>query len=190
MRQVQGVLRAVTRLLFPAPLLEVPERGIRRKITAFIGRELRTNTGPFRASLSLALGVFMAILPIHGLQVITLLALSFPLRLNRPLALLGVSVSSAPFLPFWIAAGVAVGDVVVPSTFAASAATALGAHLPGAALSWISRLPIRGLLDGVVTWFFGSIVLAAACGAAALCAGYPILRRFKAAKENDCTKSP
>ncbi|MBN1308097.1 MAG: DUF2062 domain-containing protein [Chitinispirillaceae bacterium] len=168
---------AITRIFFPAKLLDAPGLSIREKIVALIKHELRANTSPARASLSLALGVFMAILPIHGFQVVTLMALTFLLRLNRPLALVGVSVSSAPILPLWIAAGIGVGNIVVPSTLAASLASVIESNLPGFFNEWVANLPVRGVFEGIIKWFFGSIVLAALCGAAAFGISYPLVRR-------------
>ncbi|MBN1578351.1 MAG: DUF2062 domain-containing protein [Chitinispirillaceae bacterium] len=170
---------AITRIFFPAKLLDAPGLSIREKIIALVKHELRANTSPAKASLSLALGVFMAILPIHGFQVVTLLALTFLLRLNRPLALVGVSISSAPILPFWIAAGIGVGNIVVPSTIAAPAAAIIESNLPGFLVTWVTKLPVQGVFEGIVKWFFGSIALAVLCGAATFGICYPMARGIR-----------
>jgi uncharacterized protein (DUF2062 family) len=169
---------AITRIFFPAKLLDAPGLSIREKLIALLKHELRAHTSPVKASLSLALGVFMAILPIHGFQVITLLALTFLLRLNRPLALVGVSVSSAPLIPLWIAAGIGIGNIVVPNSFAVTIAKLAATKLPQFILTWAEKLPVQGVFEGVVKWFFGSIVLAAMCGVVTFCIGYPLIKRM------------
>ena len=170
---------ALTRIFFPTQLLDAPGLSIREKIVALVKHELRANTSPVKASLSLAVGVFMAIFPIHGFQVVTLIALTCLLRLNRPLALVGVSVSSAPLIPFWIAAGIGIGNVIVPSSVAALFAVAVEAKLPALLHSWVKNLPVEGVFEGVVRWFLGSIVLAVLCGAATFFVSLPLVKKLK-----------
>jgi uncharacterized protein (DUF2062 family) len=166
----------LVRIIFPAPLLDVPENGLRKKFCTLFRHELCAHSSPVKLSLSLSLGVFMAILPIHGFQVIMVLLLAVLFHLNRPLAMVGVSVSSAPLLPFWIAAGVAVGDVIVPSTFAVPAGEAVASHLPVVVLDWVRKLPVPGILESVVKWFFGSIALAVLCSIGTFCLSYPLIK--------------
>lgn len=106
---------ALTRIFLPFITLDVPGATWREKILALAKHELKTNTTPKKAAASVSVGVFMGIFPIHGFQVATLMGLSFLFKLNRPLAFLGVCVSSPPFLPFLIIAAVAIGRVVLPS---------------------------------------------------------------------------
>lgn len=167
---------AITRIFFPKKYLDAPGLSLREKFVALIKNELRANTSPARASFSLAIGVTMAIMPIHGFQVITLMALSFLLRLNRPLAFVGVSVSSAPLIPFWIAAGIAMGNAIMPGEVAESLAVLIESRLPAGIINWVASLPVQGLFTGVVRWFFGSIVLSLICGCATFFISYPLVR--------------
>ena len=105
---------ALTRIFLPFKALDVPGNTWREKIIALAKHELKANTSPKKAASSVSVGVFIGIFPIHGLQVITLLGLTFLFRLNRPLAFLGVCVSSLPFLPLLIVIAVAVGRLVLP----------------------------------------------------------------------------
>jgi len=170
----------IVRLLFPSALLAIHEKGIRRKLRALFRHELQAHSTPLKLSVSLSLGVFMAIVPIHGFQVLLLLLLTSLFRLNRPVAMVGVSISTAPFLPFWIAAGVGVGELCMPAAFVASTTVALEGSLPSSVLAWINHLPVQGMLDGVVRWFFGSIILAVVCGAGTLALSYPLISHTQA----------
>lgn len=51
-------------------------------------------------SLSVGFGVFMGIVPIWGFQLLTAIALSFPLRLNKALVVLAANISIPPMIPF------------------------------------------------------------------------------------------
>lgn len=155
---------AIARIFIPKQLRNAPGLSIREKIGKLIYHELRANSSPVKASQSLAWGVFMGIVPLHGFQVVTLMGLTVLLRLNRPLAFLGVNVSIAPLLPFWIAAGVGVGRSILPSSVAAPLATVFELVLPNAVKTWVLGLPVQGFFEGVVQWFFGSMVLAVLCG--------------------------
>lgn len=169
-------------MLFPSALLAIHEKGIRRKLRVLFGHELQAHATPLKLSLSLALGVFMAIVPIHGFQVLVLLLLTTAFPLNRPVAMVGVSISSAPLLPFWIAAGVGVGEITLSGAFVNNVALLLAEKLPSAILSWINHLPVQGMLDGVVRWFFGSIILAVFCGVVTLALSYPLICNIRAIK--------
>ena len=105
---------ALTRIFLPFITLDVPGATWREKILALVKHELKANTTPKRAAASVAVGVFMGILPIHLFQVITLMIVSIKFKLNRPLAFLGVNVSSPPFIPFLILITVPIGKLVLP----------------------------------------------------------------------------
>ncbi len=175
---------AITRIFFPTQLLDAPGLSIREKIIALVKHELRAHTSPVRASLSLALGVFMAILPIHGFQVITLVALTYLLRLNRPLALVGVSVSSAPLIPFWIAAGIGFGNLLVPEATATVLAATAESVLPGFIKGWMLKLPVEGVFEGVIRWFIGSVLLAVLCGVVTFAISLPLIKKVKEHRRN------
>ncbi len=85
----------------------------REKSKNLIVRELQANTTPLKGALALSLGVFMGIFPVHGLQVILLMILATILKLNRPLAFLGVNISCAPLLPFIAFIAVKIGSFVL-----------------------------------------------------------------------------
>ncbi|NLD98387.1 MAG: DUF2062 domain-containing protein, partial [Fibrobacter sp.] len=131
--------------------------GISGKAALFIRKELNSHTNPFKASLSLALGVFLAITPFHGLQVVSIFALSFILKLNRPLALLGVSISPAPLLPFWIAASIGTGRLFLTSDTTTGLALKLQQILPENIFIWMHEKTSINLLPGFVHYIIGSL---------------------------------
>lgn len=105
---------AIIRVLNPFLFLDVPGNSWKEKIIALVKHELRGNTTPQKAALSVSMGVFFGLSPIHGFQVISAMGTAILFGLNKPLAFLGVSISSAPMLPFIIALEVAVGKLFVP----------------------------------------------------------------------------
>lgn len=175
---VKSIL-SIVRLFFPGILKSIPGKGIRRKLLELFKRELRAHSTPEKLAGSLALGVFMGIFPVHGFQVVVLLLMTFFFRLNRPLAMIGVNVSFAPFLPFWIAAGVAVGNLMLPAEFVKSIAAGLELNLPVQLVEWIRKVPVPGMIEGAVSWFFGSMVLATVFGAGTFFAAYPVIRSLQ-----------
>ncbi|MFW6221085.1 MAG: DUF2062 domain-containing protein [Fibrobacterota bacterium] len=150
------------RVVFPVMSFEVPGDSLKEKILHLIKHELKAHASPLKAALSLALGVFMGIFPIHGLQVITLMGLATLLRLNRPLSFLGVCVSSPPFLPIIIIAAVAIGRFVLPSSMISVDASVTGG----------------AVLQSAAEFFVGSIILACICSAVTFLSAFPLFRKI------------
>lgn len=184
--RLKKVAALLVRILFPTALLAIHEKGIRKKLKALIRHELQMHATPGKLSCSLSLGVCMAIMPIHGFQVLLLLLMTIFFRLNRPVAMVGVSISSAPFLPFWIAAALAVGRVVTPDWLVEISTAVINEKLPVFLLSWIEHLPLPGMVDGVLLWFFGSIVLAGICGITTLAISYLLIRNLVKNDKKTC----
>ena len=169
-----------------------------KKIKDLVIRELKANTSPAKASFSLGLGVLVGFSPLYGLQTVLLLLLAFMLRLNRPLALLGGSMTPLPLVPFWIAAGVFTGRLVVPvatirqlldagkATMFVHAAGSLFAFLrhllPAGVLNKIDNQSGNHLLAGIVQWAIGCCVFAAVCAILTVVITYPLFKRIQAAR--------
>ncbi|NLL12105.1 MAG: DUF2062 domain-containing protein [Fibrobacter sp.] len=139
-----------------------------KNVKNLVRRELRANATPFKASVSLAAGVFLAITPFHGFQVLMLLIATFLFKLNRPLALLGVSISSAPLLPFWFAAGAATGKAMVPESIVSM--------IVGCCRIFPSSFSGGELMHTAVYYFLGSILLAVICGILTFGVSYLLFR--------------
>jgi uncharacterized protein (DUF2062 family) len=188
--------------------------GIFQSIKAFVSkradqaknlviRELKANTSPSRASLSLSLGVLVGFSPLYGLQTVLLLLLAFVLRLNRPLALLGGSTTPLPLVPFWVAAGIFTGKMVIPISVvkrsldtgktmfplaslghaAATAFTGIRRLLPAEMLVKIDRQSGQELLAGFVQWAIGCSVFAVICAVTTVIITYPLFKRLRSARK-------
>jgi glycosyltransferase involved in cell wall biosynthesis len=147
---------ALTKIFLPWRTMGISGRGWKHNLMFMFTNAASPNT----ASRSVAMGVFVGILPIYGFQVAFLTAMTPVLRLNWPLAFLGANVSCAPLLPFVIAAGIAVGKIVVP-------------RLP---FSPPSILWAHAFAKGGVEWFVGSIVIAVCAGILVYGFSYPLFK--------------
>jgi uncharacterized protein (DUF2062 family) len=127
--------------------------------------------------------VTIAVSPFHGFQVVMLLAIAFIFKLNRPLALLGVSVSSAPAIPFWIAAGLGLGKLIVPMDTAIYIADTLEKILPSAVLDFLQNKMVSGFLHGFIQWFLGTLVLAPLTGIIAFFVTWPMFKTLRKVRE-------
>jgi uncharacterized protein (DUF2062 family) len=152
------------------------------KTKRVVAKELRANTSPFRASLSLGIGVLVGLSPLYGLHTIIILALAFIFRLNRPLALIASGITLLPFVPFWIAGGIFMGKLIVPvetasriidyvtnlMTFerfwnmAADFAKYCKRFIPADVFSTVEEEAGHGVVDGFVQWLIGCSVFAVA----------------------------
>lgn len=164
------IVRSMGTLLFPHEngAKGFSWKSLAKSVKNLIRRELRANATPLKAAGSLAAGVFLAITPFHGLQVLMLLIATFVFKLNRPLALLGVSISSAPLLPFWLAAGAATGRVMVPDNLVSVIVDCCRIFPP----SFFRG----GLIHTAVYYILGSILLAAICGISTFGVSYLLFR--------------
>lgn len=155
------------KILVPFLIVDMPGATWKEKVVALFRHELSAHLTPKRAATSLSLGVFLGLFPIYGFQVITLLALSLLCRLNRPLAFLGVCISSPPFLPFIIALAVAIGKIVVPASWHAA----------------VAHLRFSTLLAGGIDWFVGSIILSFACAGICWALSFPFFLQLNRRRE-------
>lgn len=155
---------AMTRILLPHNLLELPGGTWYEKIRILIRYELKAHSTPHKAAFSLAIGVALALFPIHGIQILTLVAISPFLKLNRPLAFLGLCVSSPPVLPLIIWAAIEVGSLVLP------------VHMP-----FLSDLDTR-FVRGVIEFTVGSVILSAVLGIVSYIISYPVFKHLASNK--------
>lgn len=175
---------AITRIFMPWRFLDAPGASVREKITLLFKRELALNHNPAAAAFALALGVCIGLMPIHGFQVLLVLALTMTLRLNKALALLGCTISSPPLLPFWLALQYAVGCILLPASTLESALGAL-AHSPAAPL--LARLTATERASSVTIritqWALGSVVVAVVLATIVWLLAWVLLSRYSAFKE-------
>lgn len=155
------------RTVFPMAQLEVPGDTVFQKIQAVVKREVKANTTPKRAAGSLSAGLLLGLSPFHGFQVLMLIGLSMVLKLNRPLGFIGVSISSAPMLPFLILISVAIGKMLVPESL-----------LPAGA----GDSTAQKLAEGGIQYVVGSLVLSIVVSTAAFLFFYPLFRRIESSR--------
>lgn len=172
------------------------------KTRAVVSNEIKANTSPFRASLSLALGVLVGLSPFYGLHTLIVIALALMLRLNRPLALIASGITLLPFVPLWIAGGILIGKIVVPVetvsrfidslndlitserfwTIAAGVVKSCKRFLPADVFDKVDEEAGHGVIDGFFQWFIGCSVFAVAGAALTFAVCYYILHKRAASR--------
>ncbi len=105
----------------------------------------------------------MGIMPIHGLQVITLLFFASVFKLNRPLAFLGVNISFAPLLPFILGISYYLGSMIL--------------HQPLCDNSSLSTTEMISQFTKEV--IVGGLVLAPSMAVITFLISYPLFRKMK-----------
>jgi len=160
---------AFLRVAFPVMTFDARGKTLREKIGAMVRYELKAHATPKRAAFSLALGVFMGLFPIHGFQVATLMGLAVALRLNRPLAFLGVCISSPPLLPIIIIAALAVGRLCVPQRL-------IRTTLPPA---------LQAVFQGGVEFVVGSVILAFLVSVIVFLTAYPLFVQMRRNRKSE-----
>ena len=152
---------AMTRIFFPWRFMDVPGKNLGEKIRNLIVAELKAHSSPPRAAAALSLGTCFALMPIHGFQVMALMGLCLAFRLNKALAMIGVSISSAPLLPFWIALSYVIGAAILPAGILDGALPGvehLSRHL--APVLAVVRPASSSVVTVLVQWAVGSVALA------------------------------
>lgn len=181
---------ALIRIFVPWRFVDAPGATGYEKLRYLLVKELSAHHSPRRAAAALSIGAFLGITPFHGFQVMMVMALSVMCKLNRPLALLGVAISSPPLLPFWIAAGYWAGTLVLPTEVVRTwALWASHAGLERLAM-WLN--PAEGaskLGIGFLQWAAGSMVLAVAVGILVFAVSYPIFLRMQTLRERKAAKA-
>lgn len=80
----------------------------------FLENVLESTDSPSKKALSIALGVFVGIAPVWGLQTVTVFFLAYVLRLNKFIAFAFSNISLPPVIPFIIIASLKLGSYIVP----------------------------------------------------------------------------
>ncbi|MBD3344189.1 MAG: DUF2062 domain-containing protein [Chitinivibrionales bacterium] len=157
---------SLIRIFLPWRTIHAPGKSAKEKLIHLVKSELKAHSTPRRAAASLALGVFMSLFPILGFQVLTVMALAFIFKLNRPLAFLGVSLSSPPMLPFLIALAIGIGKLIVPPDIVQLSINARAATF----------------FQYGIEWFIGSIILSIAAGIVTFILAYPAFSKIRQAR--------
>lgn len=86
----------------------------------FLENVLESTDSPCKKALSIALGVFIGIVPLWGLQTVIVLFLAYILRLNKVIAFAFSNISVPPMIPFIIFASLKAGSLFVDGNAAFS----------------------------------------------------------------------
>lgn len=123
---------------------------------------LESGDSPLKKALSIALGVFIGIAPVWGLQTVTVFFLAYVLRLNKAIAFTFSNVSLPPMIPFIILASIKLG-----SFFVAGAKVNEGASA------------IDSIKSNLIQYLMGSLFLATFMAVVFGMAGYIVLQAIE-----------
>lgn len=132
----------------------------RRATFAQVWSRLRGGTlEPGRAAASVAIGIFVGCLPIYGVQLLVVLAVCVPLRLDAALAYVAAHISNPFTLPFVLAVEMEIGSLLLSgrhATFDLEAAKRLGVTTVGAQIvcGAVVLGAVLGFVGALVTWVF------------------------------------
>lgn len=139
----------------------------KKSLREFIKEDvLGSNDSPKIKSASLALGVFIGIIPIWGFQTITVLFLAVSFRLNKLLAFAASNISIPPMIPFIVIAALKIGSLVLNSD--------------------IDDEEVSKIVDfknHIVEYLIGSIILASLTALLVGFVSYFLLKKFDKNKE-------
>jgi uncharacterized protein (TIGR03546 family) len=123
-----------------------------KKLKERILHLLKTNTAPHDIALGVAIGVFIAILPLYGLHtvLVILFALMIP-RANKIAILIGTNISLPPTLPFITWAGYSIGRFLLADGYPA--------------MSWqmFKNFSRHNIFSFYYPLFLGSVILGLGC---------------------------
>lgn len=99
-----------------------PKRSWKTKLQQYIGKLkhliVDPNESNLTKSISVAVGIFISIVPLWGFQTIVAVAAAFVLRLNKPLVIAASYFSVPPMTPFILYFSVILGGVFVSNPIA------------------------------------------------------------------------
>lgn len=124
----------------------------------FIEDVVGSNDSPKVKSTSIALGVFIGIIPIWGFQTITVIFLAITFRLNKLLAFAGSNISIPPMIPIIVFTSLQIGGLILNNKVQedeVSAVVSFGSHL----LEYVVGSFILASISAVLIWFISYFLL-------------------------------
>ena len=88
-----------------------------RKLKDYIVRLTKKGLSPHEIALGVAVGIFVAFIPLFGTHTIMAIALASLLRVNTLIVLLGTQISNPLTLPFQLFISAEVGSVILNGKF-------------------------------------------------------------------------
>jgi uncharacterized protein (DUF2062 family) len=116
-------------------------------------------------ALSIGFGFFMSIVPIWGFQLVTAIALSVLLKLNKTLVVLAANLSLPPLIPFIVYLGVKMGAFWVGDK--------------AQSLTFDKNLSLDAIKDNLLQYVLGSMSLAILVGLGGGLLAYGLIKIFR-----------
>ncbi len=144
-------------------------RGYKR-IKESVAALIKLNTTPPEIALGVAIGVFIAVMPLYGFHTLLVIvcAVLIP-KANKIAMLLGTNISLPPTVPFITWAGYEIGRSVLRRGY------------PPLRWSFFSHLSLQTIRELYYPLFLGSVILGAAC--ALLCYGVTLFFAMRLEKK-------
>ncbi|MGV3461383.1 MAG: DUF2062 domain-containing protein [Flavobacterium sp.] len=139
------------------------KKGLKR---FFLENVLESGDSNHKKAFSMALGVFIGIVPLWGLQTVTVLFLAYVLRLNKLIAFTFSHVSLPPMIPFIVLTSLKIGGMVLNNT------------------NPVTDFSIDGIKQNFMQYLAGSLILATASAIAVGVSGYALLSAFNKQKQH------
>lgn len=132
----------------------------------FLENVLESGDSNHKKAFSIALGVFIGIVPLWGLQTVTVFFLAYVLRLNKLIAFAFSNVSIPPAIPFIVLASLYLGGLAVNNTHP------------------VTDFSAESIKQNFVQYVVGSLILAAISASVAGITGYALLSALNKPKQN------
>lgn len=140
----------------------------KKSLKQFIKEDiLGADDSPKVKALSLALGVFIGIIPIWGFQTVAVIFLAVAFKLNKLIAFAASNISIPPFIPFIVLGSLGIGSFLLGNEFEVQNA-------------W----DFSNMKTHLVEYIVGSFILATCCAAIVGVSSYTILKILKRRKKN------
>lgn len=144
---------------------------MKRKFKKKLVSLLRLNNSPPEIALGIAIGVFIAILPVYGLHTILVIIAAIIVRpANKIAILLGTNISLPPTLPFITWTGYDIGRFFLKGDY------------PPLAWSDFTNITFEKILNYYPPLFLGSIILGIICATIFYLLTYFIVKKLKERK--------
>jgi len=140
----------------------------KKSLKQFIKEDiLGADDSPKVKALSLALGVFIGIIPIWGFQTVAVIFLAVAFKLNKLIAFAASNISIPPFIPFIVLGSLGIGSFLLGNEFEVQNA-------------W----DFSNMKTHLVEYILGSFMLATCCAAVVGVTSYTILKILERRKKN------
>ncbi len=152
----------------PRPALPMPKKSVKEIIAALV-RMLKAHNAPHEIALGVAIGAFIAVLPLYGLHTVlcVIAALLIP-RANKLAILLGTNISLPPTIATITWTAYDIGRLLLAEK-----------NYPPLSWAYIKNLKISSVSAFYYPLFIGSLVLGLLCAAVSYGVAWAIANHFR-----------